>query len=49
MDVGGRDVKILGIVGSPRHGNTEILVKEALKSAEELGNIETENPPSCPA
>jgi multimeric flavodoxin WrbA len=35
-------VKILGVVGSPRRGNTEILVKEALKSAEELGNVETE-------
>ena len=35
-------VKILGIVGSPRRGNTEILVREALKSAEELGNVETE-------
>ena len=34
-------VKILGIVGSPRHGNTEILVKEALKSAEALGKVET--------
>jgi multimeric flavodoxin WrbA len=35
-------VKILGVVGSPRRGNTEILVKEALKSAEELGSVETE-------
>jgi multimeric flavodoxin WrbA len=34
-------VKILGIAGSPRHGNTEILVKEALKSAESIGNVET--------
>jgi multimeric flavodoxin WrbA len=36
------NVKILGIVGSPRRGNTEILVKEALKAAEELGGVETE-------
>jgi multimeric flavodoxin WrbA len=28
------DVTILGISGSPRHGNTEILVKEALAGAE---------------
>jgi multimeric flavodoxin WrbA len=28
------DVTILGISGSPRHGNTEILVKEALEGAE---------------
>jgi multimeric flavodoxin WrbA len=36
------DVKILGIVGSPRRGNTEILVKEALKAASEVGGVETE-------
>jgi len=36
------EVKILGISASPRHANTDILVKEALKSAEELGNVETE-------
>jgi multimeric flavodoxin WrbA len=35
-------VKILGISGSPRHGNTDILVKETLKSAESLGDVETE-------
>lgn len=35
-------VKILGISGSPRHGNTEILVKEALKAGEELSDVETE-------
>lgn len=35
-------VKILGISGSPRHGNTEILVKEALKAGEELSGVETE-------
>jgi multimeric flavodoxin WrbA len=34
--------KILGIVGSPRKGNTEILVREALKSAGEVGGIETD-------
>lgn len=35
-------VKILGIGGGRIGGNTEILVKEALKAAEVLGNIETE-------
>jgi len=35
------EVKILGISGSPRHGNTEIMVKEALKSAEELPEVRT--------
>lgn len=35
-------MKILGIVGSPRRGNTEILVKEALKAASEVGGVETE-------
>jgi len=35
-------VRILGIAGSPRHGNTEIIVKEALNAAEELGDVETE-------
>lgn len=35
--------KILGIVGSPRHdSNTEVMVREALKGAEETGNVETE-------
>lgn len=29
-------VKVLGIAASPRHGNTEILVREALKAAQEL-------------
>ena len=33
--------KILGISGSPRKGNTEILLDEALKSAETLGGIIT--------
>jgi len=35
-------VKILGISGSPRHANTEFIVKEALASAEELPDVETE-------
>jgi len=30
-------VKVLGISGSPRHGNTDTLVKEALQAARELG------------
>jgi len=30
-------IKMLGLSASPRHGNTEILVKEALRSAESLG------------
>lgn len=34
-------MKIIGISGSPRNGNTSFLVREALKSAEEEG-IETE-------
>lgn len=34
-------IKILGIAGSPRHANTEIMVMEALKGAELLGNVET--------
>ena len=34
-------VKILGMAFSPRHGNTEILVKEALDSAKRL-EVETE-------
>jgi len=35
-------VRILGIVGSPRKGNTEILVKEALMAAESVEDVETE-------
>ena len=34
-------LKILGICGSPRHSNTEIMTKEALKAAETMGNVET--------
>jgi len=33
-------IKVLGLAFSPRHGNTELLVQEALKSARELG-VET--------
>ena len=36
-------VRIVGIAASPRHGNTEILVKEALHAAQELPfEVETE-------
>jgi multimeric flavodoxin WrbA len=36
-------VKVLGIVGSPRkYGHTALLVKEALKAAEEIEHTETE-------
>lgn len=36
-------VNILGIVGSPRHhSNTEVMVREALKGAEETGSVETQ-------
>jgi len=34
-------VKILGISSSPRRGNTLIMVHEALKAAEEIGDVET--------
>lgn len=34
-------VKIFGCAWSPRHGNTEIQVREALQAAEELGEVET--------
>jgi len=38
-----KKVKILGIVGSPRHNsNTEVMVREGLKGAEDTGNVETE-------
>jgi len=37
------NVRILGIVGSPRKGhNTETMVKEALKGAESVGHVNTE-------
>ncbi|MGE4274162.1 MAG: flavodoxin family protein [Desulfitobacterium sp.] len=35
-------VKILGINAGPRLGNTSVLVKEALKAAEQIDSIETE-------
>jgi len=38
----GAKVKILGVVGSPRHGNTEIMIREALDAAKELGEVETD-------
>jgi multimeric flavodoxin WrbA len=34
-------VKILGVVGSQRHGNTEILSKEALGADEVAGEVQT--------
>ncbi|MBW2029208.1 MAG: flavodoxin family protein [Deltaproteobacteria bacterium] len=36
------NVKILGICASPRHANTELAVKEALKTAESMGYAETD-------
>ena len=36
------EVTILGISGSPRHANTEIMVQEALKAAKVLGDVQTE-------
>ncbi len=35
-------IRVLGISGSPRHGNTEVMLKEALASAAELPGVETE-------
>ena len=35
-------VKILGISGSPRKGNTDILVNECLNGAAEIKDVETE-------
>lgn len=35
-------IKVLGISSSPRSGNTLIMVHEALKSAETLGDVKTE-------
>ena len=35
-------VRILGLSGSPRHGNTEILVNEALEAAAKLGDVDVE-------
>jgi len=36
------DIRIVGISSSPRHGNTEILVKEALAAAQEKYGVRTE-------
>lgn len=36
------EVKILGLSFSPRHGNTEIQIRESLKAAEELDGVTTE-------
>jgi multimeric flavodoxin WrbA len=36
------DVKIIGISGSPRHGNTEVLVKHALAAAASVDGVETD-------
>jgi multimeric flavodoxin WrbA len=35
-------IKVLGISGSPRHGNTEAMIEEALSAARELPGVETE-------
>ena len=35
-------VKILGLSFSPRHGNTEVILREALRAAEELPGVETD-------
>ena len=35
-------VKVLGIAASPRKGNTEILIREALGAAKSVGDVETE-------
>ena len=35
-------VQILGISGSPRHGNTDIMVKETLKGAASLSGVKTD-------
>ncbi len=35
------EVSILGISGSPRHANTELLVKESLTAAASLGGVKT--------
>ncbi len=38
IEDGGSLVKIIGVIGSPRNGsNTEILIRKALESAEEVG------------
>lgn len=35
-------IKVLAVVGSPRHGNTEILAKVALEAASAEGNVDTD-------
>ena len=35
-------IRVLGIAASPRHGNTEVFLKEALKGSEELKEVTTE-------
>ena len=35
-------VNILGIAGSPRHGNTDVMVKTALEAAASTGDVETD-------
>lgn len=34
-------IKIFGLAGSPRHANTDIIVKEGLEAAKRLGDVET--------
>ncbi len=36
------NVKILGLSFSPRHANTEVILREALRAAEELPGVETD-------
>jgi len=35
-------IKLLGLSGSPRHGNTDIMVQEALSAAQKLKEVETD-------
>jgi len=37
-----KQVKVVGVAFSPRHGNTEIQVREALRAAEEIPGVKTE-------
>lgn len=41
LELGGKGLRVLGICGSPRSGNTELMVKAALEGAES-GGAETE-------
>lgn len=36
------ELRILGISGSPRHGNTDVMVKESLTAAAEFADVETD-------